>query len=257
MDTVALVTGGGSGIGEAIAYHLAEEGYRVAIVDVALDRAERAAGAIRARGRLAVAVAGDISRSSEVYDAIERVERELGPVRHLVNNAGVVVQRMAVDLTDEQWARVVGVDLTGAFFVSREVARRIQARSQQGSIVNISSVLARVARPLNTAYCAAKAGVEGLTRALALELAPAIRVNAVSPGHILTTLTQPMFTPAVTAAFNARIPLGELGQPPWIASVVAFLLSDAARYVTGQVLEVDGGYNVNGNLPGLEFGPNQ
>lgn len=257
MDTVALVTGGGSGIGEAIAHHLAGEGYRVAIVDVALESAERVAASLRGAGRLALAVQGDISRSSDVHAAVERVERELGPVRHLVNNAGVVVQRMAVDLTDEEWARVVGVDLTGAFYMSREVARRLLARGEQGAIVNISSVLARVARPLNSAYCASKAGVEGLTRALALEFAPRIRVNAVSPGHILTTLTRPMFTPPITAAFNARIPLGELGQPPWIASVVAFLLSEAARYITGQVVEVDGGYNINGNLPGLEFGPNR
>lgn len=254
---VAIVTGAAMGIGRAIATRLGSDGYRIGIVDVELAAAQQVVSELERQGVQACAARADVSVSQEVEQAFDEVERSLGTVRYLVNNAGRVLQKMLVDVTDADWRRILGTDLDGVFHGTRALARRRQD-GQGGAIVNISSVLADLPRPLNVPYAAAKAAVEGFTRASALELGPQrIRVNAVAPGHIKTPLTERMFTPPVAAAFNARIPLGELGEAQWIADAVAFLLSEAAHYVHGQVLTVDGGYNINGNLPGVEFGPNR
>lgn len=267
---VALVTGAGSGIGRAIARELARHGARVGVADIDPAKAGETVAGIQAAGGVAVAIDMDVADSARVKSAFDAVEEQLGPVHILVNNAGIVLQALVVDVSDADWSRILGVNLTGVFFASREFARRAIARhagaanhgaaalpGSGGRIINISSVLASKARPLNGPYCASKAGINGFTRALALELAPyGITVNAIEPGHIRTPLTKDMFTPEVTRAFIQRIPLGVLGEPEWIASVVAFLASDAACYITGQVLTVDGGFNMSGDLPGVTFGPN-
>lgn len=254
---VAIVTGAGSGIGQAIAWTLAEQGARVVVGDVDEAKGQATLEGIRARGQEGLVVRADVSRSEDVRRLVDETVRAFGGLDILVNNAGIVLQKPVVDVTDEEWARIVGVDLTGVFYGCREAGRVLMRQGRGGSVVSISSLLSAASRPLNGPYTACKAGVEGLTRAFALEMAPyGVRVNAVAPGHVHTPLTEPMFTPEVLQAFHARIPLGKVAQPEWIARVVVFLCSPLAEYVTGQTIVVDGGYNINGNLPGVSFGPN-
>ena len=251
----AVVTGAGSGIGQACAVGLARQGYRVAVADVRPDASATTAAMIHEQGGEALSLAVDVSDSASVQRGFDRIVGQWGGVKVLVNNAGIVHQSLMEHLSDEDWHRVLDVNLTGMFYMARAAIPLLRADGSGGRIVNISSVLSTVTRPLNGPYSASKGGVNAMTRALALELAPSrITVNAVAPGHILTPLTVPMFTPAVTRAFEERIPLGYLGQAEWIADAVLFLVSPEAHYITGQVLFVDGGYNINGDLPNLEFG---
>jgi 3-oxoacyl-[acyl-carrier protein] reductase len=250
----ALVTGAGSGIGRAIALKFGQEGYRVAATDIDAGSAATTAEAIRARGGDALGLPLDVADSGDAEHGVSEALGRLGRIDVLVNNAGIVWQEPMSTLSDADWARVMGVNLTGAFYMARAVLPAMRERGS-GRIINISSVLSTVARPLNGPYAASKGGLNALTRALALEVArDGITVNAVAPGHIKTPLTEPMFTESVVRAFQERIPLGVLGEPEWVADAVFFLASPAARYITGQVLFVDGGFNINGDLPNVEFG---
>ncbi|MHB8619843.1 MAG: SDR family NAD(P)-dependent oxidoreductase [Chloroflexota bacterium] len=253
----AIVTGAGSGIGQAIALALAGRGARVIVADVNEAAAGETLREIERRGQVAMVSRVDVGDSRAVASMVEAALSRFGSLDVLVNNAGVVSQRLIVDTPDDDWERVLRVDLFGPFYCSREAARAMIGQGRGGRIVNISSIMAQQTRPLNGAYTAAKAGLEGFSRALALELAPhRITVNCVAPGHIDTPLTAPMFTPTVRKAFEARIPLGTIGQAAAVADTVAFLASDDARYITGETLLVDGGYKINGDLPGVAFGPN-
>ncbi len=252
---VAVVTGAGQGIGEACALSLATQGFDVAVTDISIESAELTANKIAEFGCYAVPI--DVADSDSVRRGIEAIWNWRQRIDVLVNNAGTVLQKLMEDLSDAEWHRVLQTNLTGAFYMAREAIPMIRRGGSGGRIINISSVISTVPRPLNGPYASSKGGMNAFTRALALEVAKdQITVNAVAPGHIWTPLTQPMFTDAVRRAFEARIPLGAIGHPEWVADAVAFLASDKARYVTGQVLFVDGGYNINGNLPGVEFGDN-
>lgn len=225
---IALVTGGARGIGKAIAERLAGHGARVAIVD-------------HETSGLKDAFAADVTVRAQVAEAVQSVVTRFGKITILVNNAAVGKTVPFLDITDEDWTRIISVNLTGYFIVGQEVARHMTGTGG-GRIVNVASLAAHTANDGQAAYAASKAGVVALTRAMAFELAPkGILVNAVSPGPIDTDLARSMLTPATRKAREDRIPQGRLGTPHEVAAAVAFLAAPDASYVNGAVLVVDGG----------------
>lgn len=251
----AIVTGGGSGIGKAICFALASEGTQVAVADLLQDRAERVAQEISEKGAKAMAVAADVSIDSEVDRMMKKVLEDWGGVDVLVNNAGIILQAQTVDMTVQQWSKILTNNLTSCFLCSQAAAQQMIRQGRGGRIVNISSIHAELSEPSASAYTAAKGGMEAFSRTLATELAPhKITVNCVRPGATYTDLTVPMYTEAVKKALFMRIPLREIAEAAWIADGVVFLASERARYITGQTLAIDGGYLMDGSLPGVEYG---
>jgi 3-oxoacyl-[acyl-carrier protein] reductase len=242
VGKVALVTGAQQGIGRAIAVALAREGADVGInfLDDA-DAAERVAGEVRALGRKATTVKGDVARRPDVEAFVAAAMAALGPPDILVNNAGVFPRSEFLALAEEEWDRVLGVNLKGGFLCAQAAARAMIAAGRPGAIVNISSSAIRGdARGVH--YSASKAGVLGMTRAMALALAPhRIRVNAIAPG--LTDTMQPRYgnTEEQIAARAREIPLGRMAQPAEIARIAVFLASDDAGMMTGELVHVNGG----------------
>src|SRR6476469_2547612 len=241
---IALVTGGSRGIGAAICRELAAAG---ATVGVNYARDAESAGAvvaaIEADGGRAVAVQGDISSAGGAAALAAAVESDVGPVDSLVNSAGIARDDLIMRLSEEDWRAVIDTNLGGAFFTSRALSRPMLKR-RRGSIVNISSVVGVHGNAGQTNYAASKAGLIGLTKALAKELgARGIRVNAIAPGYIATELTDALPEQA-REAILANTPLGRLGDPADVARAVRFLCSDAAAFITGDVLAVDGGLGI-------------
>lgn len=233
---VALVTGGSRGIGRALADGLAGAGARVAVVDVARNEAACPHPMF----------AADISRPDDVEGAVEAVFDSVGPIDILVNNAGINRIHRAEDFPNDEWERVLSINLTGAFLCARIVGRSMIARGSGGRIINIASVLGHVGPSMHTAvaYSAAKAGLLGITRALAVEWARhRILVNAICPGMIATELTASRLQDGnYTEAILARVPLKEVGAPLDLVGAAIYLASPAARLVTGHSLNVDGGW---------------
>ena len=237
----ALVTGALGGLGGPIADALAAAGARVAVHH--LDQPEQAAAAVaalRARGAEAYPVAADVTDWDQVAAMVAEVERALGPVDVLVNNAGFMAPGRLVELTLEQWSRTIDVDLTGVFVTCRHVLPGMLARGS-GVVVNVSSQLAFKGARDYTSYCAAKAGVIGLTRALAREVGPAVRVNAVAPGPIDTEFIRPWKTDEWVAERTRDSVAGRLGLPEEVAPAVVFLASPGASLLHGQTLHLNGG----------------
>ncbi len=251
---VALVTGAARGIGRAIALRLAEAGAAVLVADVDLNGGRETVEAITALGGTAEAMVADVADIAEGRAAVEEAVATFGRLDVLVNNAGIFPVAVALRLSEEQWDRVLDVNLKGAFFLAQAAARLMIAARRGGRIVNIASVAALRPGGNLAHYDASKAGLLALTRALALEFAPHhITVNAILPGEIDTPGTRgntseldqqggvavmDMHTPE----FLARIPLGRLGTPEDVANAVLFLASGAAAYITGASLVVDGGF---------------
>jgi 2-dehydro-3-deoxy-L-rhamnonate dehydrogenase (NAD+) len=234
----ALVTGAARGIGLAIATRLAADGLRVALLDLDKTTVEAAAAGI---GAGALALAADVTRAAEVEAAIARLEREWGRLDVLVNNAGITGRSFPIwELTDEDWQRVIDVDLTAVFLCCR-AAVKLMLRQGSGRIVNIASIAGKEGNPTLVPYSSAKAGVIGLTKALAKEVATrGILVNAVAPAVIGTELLAQMERSTVDPLIS-KIPMGRVGTPDEVAALVAWLASDQCTFSTGAVYDLSGG----------------
>jgi 3-oxoacyl-[acyl-carrier protein] reductase len=241
---VALVTGASSGIGRATAEALAANGARVAInFHRNKAGAEAARDGIAGRGGRAIAVGADVTQAGGVQSLVEQTIAELGPVDILVNNAGSLVERLKIlELTEERWDEVIDLNLKSAFLCCKAVAGSMMER-RTGAIINVSSIAGRNGGALGSIhYSAAKGGLITFTKGLAKELAPfGVRVNAVSPGVIDTPYHEQFSSPEMMKTYAGMIPLGRVGTPAEVGRVICFLASDAAGYLAGETIEINGG----------------
>lgn len=237
---VAVITGGSRGIGRAIAMRLSAEGAKVAICGRNLEAAEEVVAEIEAAGATGMAVAADVSRESDAEALIQASIKCFGRLDILVNNAGITKDGLLVRMKEEDWDTVLDVNLKGAFFTTR-AALRPMLRARGGRIVNISSIAGTMGIPGQANYSAAKAGLIGFTKAVAKEVASrSITVNAVAPGFIETEMTA-VLPEDRKRIYLSQIPIGRFGDPTEVAALVSFLVSEAAGYITGQVITIDGG----------------
>jgi NAD(P)-dependent dehydrogenase (short-subunit alcohol dehydrogenase family) len=249
-DKVAIVTGAARGIGLACAERLAAEGAKVVLTDVDEDGGARAESELRAAGRDVRFVAGSVSERLDVYNLMAVVLESYERVDILVNNAGIIDDAPFLDLAFGEFERIFQTNVMGTFLVGQAVARQMVKQAQEqgghgpaGSIVNMASVNSKVAMPDHVAYCATKGAIAQLTKAMALALAPhRIRVNAVGPGSIMTPMLADVAKDEEARRLVlSRTPIGRFGRPDEIASIVAFLVSNEASYITGEIIYADGG----------------
>lgn len=251
---VAVVTGAGSGIGEATAVRLALGGAAVAIFDVDPRASAETAAAIIASGGSAAAFAVDVSDEAAVNEGLTVVEDTLGLPTILVNCAGILHVAPALDTTLEAFDRVIRVNLRSVFVTTVGFARRLVASGAGGAVVNVSSIHAVLSEPNASAYTAAKGGIEAMSRTFASEWsAHGIRVNTVRPGATRTALTAALYSDRILAALAQRIPMMRPAMPDEIAAGICFLASDDASYITGTTLDIDGGYIMDGSLPDAPY----
>ncbi len=241
----ALITGASRGIGRGIAEIFAEEGADVAVNYVeSAKQAEEVAQYVQGKGRKAVVVKGDVSKRADVESMTDKAWKELGGLDILINNAGIETIVPFLELTDDQWTRLVDINLRGAWLCSQVFCKRAIAEKRKGSIVHIGSIQAAKVLPGRTHYAPTKLGLEALTRNMSAEMTPqGIRVNCVHPGLIDTDMTAwVMKSPDILPIVLAQISLGRAGEPREIGRVVSFFASDEASYLTGQSVHVDGGW---------------
>jgi 3-oxoacyl-[acyl-carrier protein] reductase len=239
-DQVAVVTGGARGIGREIGLRLAGAGADVALFDVNAQLLEQTAQELRALGRRAEGLVVDVTDGAQVDAGVAKVLDKLGRIDILINNAGITKDGLLVRMDDAQWDRVLSINLKGTFLCTRAVAKHM-LKARRGRIVSIASIVGLIGNPGQANYAASKAGVVGFTKAVARELAGrGITCNAIAPGFIKTEMTEALPEP-VKQRLLESIPMGCLGEPSDVAAAALFLVSEAARYITGQVLVVDGG----------------
>ena len=240
-NRVAIVTGSGRGIGRAIALKLAEVGATVVVNDIGeASPVDSVVKEIRAMNRESTAILADVSSSSDVERLVETTINTCGKIDILVNNAGITRDQLVLRMSDEDWDKVINVNLKSVFLCSRAVLRHM-IKQHWGRIISIASIVGIVGNPGQANYASAKAGIIGFTRTIAREVASrGITANAIAPGFIDTQMTQQL-NEKQRQELAARIPIGSLGTPRDVAEAVAFLASEEARYITGQVLNVDGG----------------
>lgn len=244
QDKIALVTGGAGGIGHAIAQRLAQEGADIVVAVHRHDAdADTTANAIRATGRRAWIVAGDIGDPSQAFSIIDQGLSEADTLDILVNNAGVEVRAPFVEVTEADYDHVLDTNLKGPFFLTQRFVKHLIDRKARGKVINISSVHEELPFPHFTSYCASKGGLRMMMRNLAIELAPAgITVNNIAPGAIETPINRKLMADRTELqALLANIPLGRLGRPDEVAGLAAYLASADADYITGATLVIDGG----------------
>ncbi len=237
-----LITGGASGIGRATAARFLEEGCAVCVLDRDTTARERVATDLPA---LTATIGADVSNLMQVRAAVGEAIERMGSIDVLINNAGISIRHDFLDITPEEWAEVLGVNLTGVFYVAQTVARHMVARGA-GVILHTASTGGSTGYPHYADYNASKGGVIALTKSMALELAPAVRVNAVSPGYVLTPMQRAEYSDAMLDAVNRKIPLRRHATPEEIAALFAFLASEDAAYATGQVYVLDGAETTGG-----------
>ena len=236
----ALITGSARGIGKSIAERLGSEGARLVISDVLADQAQATADELAARGWEVHATTADVSDAEAVKKMIDETVNKFGSLDILVNNAGITRDTLIIRMSEEDWDRVLTINLKGAFLVS-QAAAKVMMKQRSGRIINISSVIGQMGNAGQANYSASKAGLIGLTKSTAKELAArGITVNAIAPGFIETEMTRKL-PEEVTGAYRDLTPLKRFGKPEDIAGTVAFLASDDAAFITGQVIAVNGG----------------
>ncbi len=243
-NKTAIITGAGSGIGRAIAIRFADEGARVVLADIRADTGTSVEKEIRKAGRRAVFVQTDVSRSGDVEAMVATTIQEFGTVDILVNNAGILVKKSILDMTEEEWDRVLDTNLKGAFLCIKHAIRHM-VEQKKGKIVNIASMGAKIGLHDDCGYCASKGGILSLTTSLGIDLAPlGINVNAIGPGIIDTPMVRDVATQGKDFIRNGieKTPRGTIGKPDDIASAALYLASDESDFVVGQTLYVDGGY---------------
>ena len=236
-----VVTGGASGIGAATVARFLQEEAMVAI----LDRDARACKAVSGQFPSALAFIADVSDQAQVQSTFAAILDQMGGVDVVINNAGISIRHNFLDITAEEWNKVLSVNLSGVFYVAQTAARHMM-EGEGGVILNMASTNGIVGHPFYADYNATKAGVIELTKSMALELAPKVRVNAVAPGYVLTPMQRAEYSDAMLDAVNQKIPLGRHAQPEEIAALFAFLASDDAAYITGQVYVIDGAETAGG-----------
>jgi 3-oxoacyl-[acyl-carrier protein] reductase len=239
---VALVTGASSGLGTQFAKALADNGAAVVLVARRADRLKALKDEIESKGGKAIAADADVTDSAAMIRAFDAAEKAFGTVTILVNNAGIAHGGRAVEMSPEEWRKVLSINLDSVFFWAQEASRRILAAKKQGAIVNIASVLGLAVSKGAVAYAAAKAGVVQVTKALAVELAfKGVRVNAIAPGWFVTEMNDDYLSGEAGDAIKREIPMGRFGNPGDLDGALLLLVSDAGSYITGATVVVDGG----------------
>jgi meso-butanediol dehydrogenase/(S,S)-butanediol dehydrogenase/diacetyl reductase len=237
-----LVTGGASGIGQATAARFLEEGCAVCVLD---RNAEARARVAKELPGLTAVLDTDVARLDQVQAAIDEAISRMGSVDVLINNAGISIRHDFLDITPEEWDSVLDVNLKGVFYMAQTTARHMFDKGS-GVIINTASTAGNIGYPHYADYSASKGGVIGLTLAMALELAPKVRVNAVSPGYVLTPMQRAEYTDEMLAAVNRKIPMGRHAKPEELGALYAFLASEDAAFATGQVYVMDGAETTGG-----------
>ncbi len=232
-----LITGGAGGIGAATAARFLEESARVVVLDRDEAALERITDDLPA---LSGTIAADVSDAADVARAFEELDGLMGGLDVLINNAGISIRHRFMDISPQEWRQVMEVNLNGVFFVAQQATRRMLAGGS-GVILNMGSTNGLMGYHYYADYNVSKAGVIELTRSMALELGPAVRVNAICPGFILTPMQEAEYTPEMRRAFASKLPLDKLGRPEDVAALFAFLASDDAAFITGQCFVIDGG----------------
>jgi NAD(P)-dependent dehydrogenase (short-subunit alcohol dehydrogenase family) len=237
-----VITGGAQGIGKATAVRFLDEGSRVTIIDCDEAACENIKEELPG---LEDSIIADVADYESVVHAFDSIDERMNGLDVLINNAGISIRQSFLEMSSEQWLDVLNINLNGAFYAAQQAARRMMI-GEGGVILNMGSTNALMGYHLYSSYNASKAGVVELTRSLALELAPKIRVNAVCPGFILTPMQEAEYTPEMIRAFEEKLPLRRLGKPEEVAAIFAYLASDEAAFITGQCFVIDGGETAGG-----------